>query len=73
MLERKSYFYVVIAVDKILLTVNKEQSELSEASNGLLTQRYSAFFIKRTRGKKKEGLEAGFWRDWSLNEGLILQ
>lgn len=39
MLERKSYFYVVIAGDKILLTVNKEQSELSEASNGLLTAR----------------------------------
>lgn len=39
MLERESYFNVVIAGDKILLTVNKEQSELSEASNGLLTQR----------------------------------
>lgn len=39
------------------------------------SQRYAAFFIKRKelRGNKKEGLEAGFWRDCSLNEGLILQ
>lgn len=44
MLERKSYFYIVIAEDKILLTVNKEQSELSEASNALLTQRLAFLF-----------------------------